>query len=71
MHVRDQDVDRLVLEGVHALRAGNSRTARDRFETVTKTGRADSQIWLLLATACRAENDKAAEEAVLDHLLDR
>lgn len=69
MHLSNQDAERLVLEGVDALRAGSSRTARDRFETVTTTGRANSQVWLLLATACRAENDRAAEEAALDHLL--
>jgi hypothetical protein len=46
-----------------------ARTARDRFETITASGRANGQIWLLLATACRAEGDRSAEEAALDALL--
>ena len=69
MHPSNQDVERLVLEGVDALRAGITAPPADRFEAVTRTGRANAQVWLLLATACRADNDRAAEEAVLDHLL--
>lgn len=57
------------MEGVHALQAGSYGTARDRFQTVTRTGRANSQIWLLLATACRAQGDAAGEESALDSLL--
>ena len=69
MHLSNQEAERLIREGVDALRQGRSREARSRFESVTSTGRANSQIWLLLAAACRADADVAAEEAALDQLL--
>jgi len=69
MHLSDRDAERLLVEGVQALRAGDAGTARHRFERVTATGRANGQIWLLLATACRADGDVGAEEAALDALL--
>ena len=53
----NQEAERLVREGAEALRQGRPSEARELFRTVTDTGRANGQIWLLLATACRAEND--------------
>jgi aspartyl/asparaginyl beta-hydroxylase (cupin superfamily) len=69
MQLSNQEAERLVREGVDALRQGRAGDARARLETVTQTGRANGQIWLLLAAACRAEEDPAAEEAALDKLL--
>ena len=61
--------EQLVRSGVQALQAGEVREARRRFEQITETGRANAQIWLLLATSCRADNDSVAEEAALDNVL--
>lgn len=69
MQLTNRDAERLVTEGVQLLRQGRPAEARGRFEQVTATGRANSQIWLLLATACRAASDAAAEEAAVDQLL--
>lgn len=64
------DAERLAREGVEALRLGRAAEARSRFEQVAEAGRANIQIWLLLATACRALGDAAAEEAALDRALE-
>jgi aspartyl/asparaginyl beta-hydroxylase (cupin superfamily) len=69
MQLTNQEAERLVREGVEALRQGRSGEARGRFERVTQTGRANVQLLLLLATACRSEGDVAGEEAALDRLL--
>ncbi len=64
------DLERIAREGVEALRLGRAAEARGRFEQVTRSGRANVQIWLFLATACRAQGDAAAEEAALDRALE-
>ncbi|MGZ8359869.1 MAG: aspartyl/asparaginyl beta-hydroxylase domain-containing protein [Allosphingosinicella sp.] len=69
MQLSNQEAEGLLREGVEALRRGQAAEARVRFERVTQTGRANGQIWLLLATACRGEGDAASEEAALDQLL--
>jgi aspartyl/asparaginyl beta-hydroxylase (cupin superfamily) len=69
MQLTNQEAERLVREGVEALRQGRSGEARGRFERVTQTGRANVQLLLLLATACRSEGDVAVDEAALDRLL--
>ena len=69
MQLSNHDAERLAKEGVDALQRGQSAIARTRFETITQSGRANAQIWLLLAVACRADNDGVAEEAALDQLL--
>lgn len=70
MQLSNQEAERLVREGVQALQQGRSDEARRRFETVTATGRAGAQIWMLLATACHAQKDTAAAEAALDRVLE-
>lgn len=65
----EQEAEQLVRTGFQALQVGRIREARERFERITQTGRANAQTWLLLATACRADDDLAAEEAALDSLL--
>jgi Aspartyl/Asparaginyl beta-hydroxylase len=69
MQLTQQEAEHLLREGVEALRQGRPADARRRFESVTQTGRANAQIWLLLATACRAVDDLASEEAAVDRLL--
>lgn len=69
MELSNQQAERLVQDGVAALRAGRPGDARQNFEAITRTGRANAQIWLLLAVACRGAGDAAAEEAALDALL--
>jgi hypothetical protein len=70
MQLSNQEAERLVREGAQALQQGRAQEARSRFEQVAATGRANAQIWLLLATACRAQNDVGAEERALDRLLE-
>ncbi|HEX8380301.1 MAG TPA: aspartyl/asparaginyl beta-hydroxylase domain-containing protein [Allosphingosinicella sp.] len=65
----NQEAERLVREGVEALRQGRPSQASTLFRRVTDTGRASGQIWMLLATARRADGDPAGEEAALDRLL--
>jgi aspartyl/asparaginyl beta-hydroxylase (cupin superfamily) len=69
VQLSDGEAERLVREGADALRQGRPRDARERFERVTRTGRANAQIWLLLASACHADNDLTGEEAAVDGLL--
>ena len=69
MQLSNQEAERLVREGAHALQQGRAQDARSRFEQVAATGRANAQIWMLLAMACRAQDDVGAEEAALDELL--
>ncbi|QAY75531.1 aspartyl/asparaginyl beta-hydroxylase domain-containing protein [Sphingosinicella sp. BN140058] len=65
----NEQAERLIREGVQALQNGRASVARSLFERVTDTGRANAQIWLLLATACRSEGDAAGTEAAVDRLL--
>lgn len=69
MLLSDGDAQRLAREGYEALQRGEARIARQRFETITQSGRANGQIWMLQALACRADNDLAAEETAIDQLL--
>jgi aspartyl/asparaginyl beta-hydroxylase (cupin superfamily) len=69
VQLSNQEAERLIRIGVDALRQGRPATAREHFERVTQTGRANGQIWLLLAAACRADDDTVGEEAALDRVL--
>ncbi len=69
MPVDPQQAQMLLREGILALQQGRGAEARGRFETLTSAGLANAQIWLLLAMACRAQQDMAAEEAAVDRLL--
>jgi aspartyl/asparaginyl beta-hydroxylase (cupin superfamily) len=70
VQLSDLEAQRLVRDGAEALGQGRARDARDRFERLTQSGRANTQVWLLLAAACRADKDPAAEEASVDRLLE-
>ena len=69
MQLSNHEAERLAKEGVDALQRGQPAIARARFESIAQSGRANGQIWLLLAVACRSDNDSGAEEAALDQLL--
>jgi len=69
MQLTNQEAERLIRDGVDALQQGRAADARGRFEQVTATGRANAQVWLLLATACRLADDAAGQEAAVDQLL--
>jgi hypothetical protein len=69
MQLTNQEAEKLIREGADALRQGRAADARARFESVTRTGRANAQVWLLLATACRMAGDGAGSEAAADQLL--
>lgn len=59
----------LVREGAEMLQRGLPADARIRLERVIATGRANTQIWMLQATACRMLEDSASEEAAIDAAL--
>ena len=59
----------LVRDSVAALQRGDAAAARTGLERVTATGRANAQIWLILATALRRLGDRVAEEHALDEVL--
>ncbi len=69
MQLTNEEALTLVRQGAAALQQGRAREARQRFEQVTATGRANAQIWLLLITACRADSDPAAAEEAVNQLL--
>lgn len=69
MQLTNDDALRLVRQGAEALQQGRAADARRHLETVTATGRANAQIWMLLASACRMAGDATAEEAAVDGLL--
>jgi aspartyl/asparaginyl beta-hydroxylase (cupin superfamily) len=69
MQLTNQDAEKLIREGADALRQGRAADARERFERITQSGRANPQVWLLLAAACHAANDSPGQEAAVDQLL--
>ena len=69
MQLTQQDLERLIREGVDALRQGLNAKAQARFEQVVRAGAANGQLWLLLATACHGAGDARGEETALDSLL--
>ena len=69
MQSTQAELQRFVNEGVEAMRRGHPAKARELFERVTQSGRANIQIWLLLATVCRSLEDAVAEEEALDAVL--
>ncbi|HEX8261477.1 MAG TPA: aspartyl/asparaginyl beta-hydroxylase domain-containing protein [Allosphingosinicella sp.] len=70
MELSNQEAERLVREAVDAFQQGRPGEARARLDRVAATGRANAQIWLLLATVCRALRDVSGEEAALDRVLE-
>ena len=65
------EAEQLARGGAEALRAGNARAARESFETLAASGRANAQIWLLLAHSCATLGDHPAAERAADEVLRR
>ena len=65
------DAEQLARTGAEALRAGNAAVARRNFERLAASGRANVQIWLLLAHSCAALGDHQAAERAADEVLRR
>ena len=63
------EAERIVRAGADALRAGNPAEAKRNFERVAASGRANLQVWLLLAHASRAAGDMAGAEKAADEVL--
>ena len=63
------DAERIARQGAEALRAGKAAEAKRHFEQLAATGRANVQIWLLLAHSCRLAGDMAGAERAADEAL--
>jgi aspartyl/asparaginyl beta-hydroxylase (cupin superfamily) len=69
MPLDQQQEQALLQQGLVALQQGSAGEARTRLERLTGAGSANPLAWLLLAIACRAQQDWAAEERSVDRLL--
>ncbi len=59
----------LARSGVDALRRGDARAARESFERIIASGKADASAQLGLAYACRGLNDVRASRTAVDNAL--
>ncbi|WP_156256745.1 aspartyl/asparaginyl beta-hydroxylase domain-containing protein [Sandarakinorhabdus oryzae] len=59
----------LAQQGVAALQRGDAAAARPCFETITASGQANVQMWLLLAQSCDMLDDRLAARAALGRVL--
>lgn len=64
-----QEANQLVREGNAALQAGRAAEARSMLERVTGAGFENAELWMLIASVCRALGDADGEEAALDRAL--
>jgi aspartyl/asparaginyl beta-hydroxylase (cupin superfamily) len=69
MGPRASEAEAILRSGWASLQSGDAGAARAEFERLVEAKLVNAQVWLLLAQACRAEGDSAAEEAALDGLL--
>jgi len=65
------EAESIARAGADALRAGNAAAAKASFERLVETGRANVQIWLLLAHSCKLLGDHAGVERAADGALAR
>jgi aspartyl/asparaginyl beta-hydroxylase (cupin superfamily) len=63
------EAEKLARAGAEALRAGKAAEAKRVFEQLAATGRANVQIWLLLAHSCTLAGDRAGAERAADEAL--
>ena len=63
------DAEMIARQGAEALRAGKAAEAKRHFEQLAATGRANIQIWLLLAHSCRLAGDMEGAERAADEAL--
>ena len=69
MSLNQQDAHSMFHGAIAALGAGRLGEAREAADALAESSFANAHVWLLQATACRAQGDVAAEEAALDRLL--
>jgi hypothetical protein len=69
MEMQRQALEAQAQRGIGALQQGDYATARDAFETVTASGTASAQAWLLLAQAYDGLKDRDPTLAALDQVL--
>ena len=69
MQLSISEAERLARAGAEALRAGRVDEAKLSFEQITASGRANAQIWLLLAHSARLVADWATTEKAADEVL--
>ena len=65
------EAEQLARTGAEALRAGNAAAARQSFDRLAGSGRANAQIWLLLALSCAQLADHEGAERAADEVLRR
>jgi aspartyl/asparaginyl beta-hydroxylase (cupin superfamily) len=71
MQLTVAEAERLARNGAQALGAGRPADARRDFEQIAASGRANAQIWLLLAHVRGLLGDHQAAEAAADEVLKR
>ena len=71
MQLTVAEAERLARHGAQALGAGRPEDARRDFEQIAASGRANAQIWLLLAHVRGVLGDHEAAEAAADEVLRR
>ena len=69
MQLSVADAERIARSGAEALRAGRTEEAKRSFEQIAASGRANAQIWLLLAHCSRLVSDWNAMEKAADEVL--
>lgn len=62
-------IEQRAQQGLAAMKRGDAAAARSAFEDVVQAGRAGAKLFLLLAEACGALNDRAEQNAALDKAL--
>lgn len=70
MQATSVDVEARARAGVAALQSGDAAAARILFEQVSASPQATPQLWLLLAQACDALDDRPATHRALDQVLE-
>jgi hypothetical protein len=71
MQLSVSEAERIAREGAQALQSGNPAEAQKRFDQLAAAGRANAQIWLLLAHSCGLLGDWAGAERASDEVLRR
>ncbi len=71
MQLSVSEAERIAREGAQALQSGNAAEARKRFAQLAVSGRANAQVWLLLAHSCGLLGDWSGVEKAAEEVLQR
>ena len=71
MQLSSTDFRTLALSAYDAMQNGEAARARELFDKIVASGRADTSVWMGMAAACRQLADRAGEIAALDQALER